>query len=108
MIFKTFFEETEEDFEPIEIGFAKSLYEESNPDLINVLNTCETIPKAVVLIRDLAINAYMKFFKDNFEEKQMEYILKNKNERNSEICSIIHVNFISFTLIKFYFKELQS
>lgn len=91
LIFKTFFEETEEEFEPIEIGFAKYLYESGDGDLINVLNTCETIPKAVILIKDLAVKAYTQWLNDNFEEKQREYVLKNRNERSSEICSIIHV-----------------
>lgn len=94
LIFKTFFEETEEDFEPLEIGFAKHLYENSDADLINVLNTCETIPKAVVLIKELAMKAYNKFFDENFQPSQKEYILKNRNERASEICSILHVKII--------------
>ena len=101
LIFKTFFEETEEEFEPIEIGFAKYLYESGDGDVINVLNTCETIPKAVILIKELAVKAYTKWLEDNFEEKQREYVLKNRNERSSEICSIIHVfsyNFRYFTL----------
>ena len=91
MIFKTFFEETEEEFEPIEIGFAKNLYDNSNEKLIHVLNTCETIPKAVIEIKELAIKAYMSFMKENFENRQIDYILKGRNERSSEICSIIHV-----------------
>jgi len=94
MIFKTFFEETEEDFEPIEVGFAKHLYEKGDSDLVNVLNTCETIPKAVVLIKQLAVKAYTDWLNSTFDEKQKDYILKNRNERSSEICSIIYVIFL--------------
>lgn len=108
MIFKTFFEETEEEFEPLEVGFAKCLYKQSDPQLIHVLNTCDTIPKAVLLIKDLAVQAYSKFFTENFEKKHVDYIMKNRNERSSEICSIIHVNYKKTRFLIIFLKEFQS
>lgn len=107
LIFKTFFEETEEEFEPLEVGFAKYLYSLQDPALITILNTCETIPKAVTLVKELAVQAYMQFFTENFEPQHVEYIMKNRLERASEICSIIH-NFKTEGKVDHLKKVLQA
>ena len=89
IIFKTFLEETEDQFEAYEIGFAKYLFSISSPPLLNILNTVPTIEAAVLAFKSLIEEFFTDYLNKNFKSSEdIEYIQNNKAERANEICSI--------------------
>jgi len=88
VIFKTLLEETEENFEAYEIGFAKHLFKISDGILVKILNTAETIEAAVDSIKLRIENLFQAFLRNNFKPEEIDYIQMNKCERSNEICSL--------------------
>jgi len=89
IVFKTFLEETEDQFEAYEIGFARYLFSISSPPLLNILNTVPTIEAAVLAFKSLIEEFFTDYLNKNFTSSEdIEYIQNNKGERANEICSI--------------------
>lgn len=87
-IFKTFLEETEEEFQNYQVGMARYFFSISYPPLIEVLNTATTIESAVQSFKELIEPKFLEYLSENFNSIDVDYIHCNKADRNNEIFTL--------------------
>lgn len=69
----------------------KFLYHKNNSDLIQILNTCESIELAVTLIKKISTDEWKKFLSDNFSEDEIYKLSTLKEKGDASILSIYSV-----------------
>lgn len=88
VIFKTFLEETEEEFHNYQLGMARYFFSISYPPLIEILNTASTIELAVECFKALIEPKFLEYLSENFNSIDVDYIQCNKSDRNNEIFTL--------------------